>query len=127
MKDSRRHTRQLKVVWDAVKDETSHPTADRIYAKVRRAMPGISLGTVYRNLQKLVGDKKLKVLTLGRSQRFDPMVDRHDHFICEKCNRVYDLLVNAGEKVRIPALPHRGFKVTSHQLSLYGICKSCAR
>jgi len=127
MKDSRRHTRQLKVVWDAVKDETSHPTADRIYAKVRRAMPGISLGTVYRNLQRLVGDKKLKVLTLGRSQRFDPMVDRHDHFICEKCNRVYDLLVNAGEKVRIPSLPRRGFKVTSHQLSLYGICKSCAR
>ena len=127
MKDSRRHTRQLKVVWDAVKDETSHPTADRIYAKVRRAMPGISLGTVYRNLQKLVGDKKLKVLTLGRSQRFDPMVDRHDHFICEKCNRVYDLVVNAVEKVRLPSLPRQGFKVTSHQLSLYGICKSCAR
>lgn len=126
MKAGRRQTRQLKVVWDAVKDETAHPTADQIYAKVRRAMPGISLGTVYRNLQKLLRDKKLKVLTLGRTQRFDPMVDRHDHFICEKCNRVYDLSGNASEKVRIASLP-RGFKVVSHQMSLYGVCRDCAR
>jgi Fur family peroxide stress response transcriptional regulator len=126
MKETRRHTQQLKVVWDAVKNETSHPTADQVYAKVRRAMPNISLGTVYRNLQKLVGEKKLKVLTLGRTQRFDPMVDRHDHFICEKCNRVYDIVVKSGEKAMPAALARQGFKATSHQLSLYGTCKNCA-
>ncbi len=126
MKETRRHTRQLKVVWDAVKDETSHPTADQIYEKVRATMPNISLGTVYRNLQKLVGEKKLKVMTLGRTQHFDPMVDRHDHFICERCNRVYDIFVNSRKKIRPPFLSRRGFKVTSHQLALYGLCKSCA-
>jgi Fe2+ or Zn2+ uptake regulation protein len=126
MKETRRHTQQLKVVWDAVKNETSHPTADQIYEKVRRTMPSISLGTVYRNLQKLVGEKRLKVLPLGRTQRFDPMVDRHDHFICERCSRVYDILVKSSEKISLPSLPRRGFKVTSHQVSLYGICKSCS-
>jgi len=126
MKETRRQTQQLKVVWDAIKDETSHPTADQIYEKVRRTMPTISLGTVYRNLQKLVGEKKLKVLTLGRTQRFDPMVDRHDHFICERCNRVYDIAVKSTEKVLSPSLPRQGFKVTAHQVTLYGICKSCA-
>jgi Fur family peroxide stress response transcriptional regulator len=126
MKETRRHTQQLKVVWDAIKDETTHPTADQIYEKVRRAMPTISLGTVYRNLQKLVGEKKLKVLTLGRTQRFDPMVDRHDHFICERCNRVYDIVVKSSEKVLSSALPRRGFKVTAHQVTLYGVCKNCA-
>lgn len=126
MKEARRHTQQLKVVWDAIKNETSHPTADQIYEKVRRAMPTISLGTVYRNLQKLVGEKKLKVLTLGRTQRFDPMVDRHDHFICERCKRVYDIAVKSTEKAFSLSLPRRGFKVTAHQVTLYGICKSCA-
>jgi Fur family peroxide stress response transcriptional regulator len=125
MKETRRHTQQLKVVWEAVKNETSHPTADQVYAKVRRAMPNISLGTVYRNLQKLVGEKKLKVLTLGRTQRFDPMVDRHDHFICEQCNRVYDIVVKSGEKAMPASLARQGFKATSHQLSLYGTCKNC--
>ena len=126
MKETRRHTRQLKVIWDAVKDETSHPTADQIYEKVRSTMPNISLGTVYRNLQKLVGEKKLKVLTLRRTQHFDPMVGRHDHFICEKCNRVYDIFVNSRKNILPPSSPRRGFKVTSHQLALYGLCKSCA-
>ena len=126
MKETRRHTRQLRVVWDALKDETSHPTADQVYEKVRNVMPSISLGTVYRNLQKLVGEKKLKVLTLGRIQHFDPMTDRHDHFICEKCDRVYDILVPSRKNVVPRSVPRKGFKVTSHQLSLYGICKSCS-
>ena len=126
MREIRRHTRQLKVIWDAVKDESSHPTADQIYEKVRGVIPNMSLGTVYRNLQKLVGEKKLKVLTLGRIQHFDPMVGRHDHFICEKCNRVYDITVTSRKKFRLPSLPRQGFKVMSHQLSLFGICKSCA-
>jgi Fe2+ or Zn2+ uptake regulation protein len=122
----RRNTKQLKVIWEAIKDETSHPTADQVYEKVRSTMPNISLGTVYRNLQKLVGEKKIKVLTLGRTQHFDPMVDRHDHFICEKCNRVYDILVHAKEKMLPRSLPRKGFKVTWHQLALYGMCRDCS-
>ena len=121
-----RRTRQLSAVADVVNAAHDHPSADEVHRRVRHKLPRVSLGTVYRNLQKLVGDKRLKVLTLGRSQRFDPMIDRHDHFICEKCNRVYDIVVKSGEKVLSPSLPRRGFRITSHQLTLYGICKSCA-
>ena len=53
-----RNTRQLSMVWQAIKDDKSHPTADQVYARVRRKLPNISLGTVYRNLQKLVVSKK---------------------------------------------------------------------
>lgn len=122
MENERRLTRQLEAVWDAVKDETSHPTADQIYERVRTVIPNISLGTVYRNLQKLVAEGKLQVLTLGRTQRFDPTLKRHEHFICEKCGRVYDLFVDPGEKIPAP----EGFTVTSHQLALYGACRRCS-
>ncbi|HWP60599.1 MAG TPA: transcriptional repressor [Candidatus Acidoferrales bacterium] len=122
----RRKTRQLEVIWEAIKDETSHPTADQIYEKVRKEIPNISLGTVYRNLQKLVAEQRLQVLKLSRSQHFDPLVDRHDHFICESCGRVYDIFI-APKDVIPPSLPAEGFKITSHQLSLYGTCEECAR
>lgn len=121
-----RHTRQLNVVWEAIKDETSHPTADQIYEKVRGVIPNISLGTVYRNHQKLVAEGKLQVLTLDRIQRFDPMIEQHEHFICQKCWRVYDVLVDAKQGILPPALPREGFTVTSHELALYGTCKNCA-
>ncbi len=121
-----RNTRQLAVVWQAIKDDKSHPTADQVYGRVRRKMPNISLGTVYRNLQKLVFLKKLQVLMLGRSQHFDPLVQRHQHFICEVCDRVFDVLVDAQGDIRPTKLPEEGFIVTSHQLAFYGTCKGCS-
>ena len=122
---NQRNTRQLELVWDAVKDEKSHPTADQVYDKVRKKIPHISLGTVYRNLQKLVADEKLQVLMVGRSQHFDPLVERHQHFICESCDRVYDVLIDDRREPRPAKLPHDGFRITSHQVAYYGTCRHC--
>jgi Fe2+ or Zn2+ uptake regulation protein len=121
-----RTTKQLEVIWDVLKDDQSHPTADQIYNRVRKKLPSISLGTVYRNLQKLVADGRLQVLMRGRSQHFDPLVELHQHFICESCDRVYDVLVDNQREIKPVKLPHEGFKVTSHQLAFYGICKHCS-
>jgi Fur family peroxide stress response transcriptional regulator len=116
-----RNTKQLEVIWDTIKDDSSHPTADQVYARVRERFPNVSLGTVYRNLQKL------EVLMIGRAQHFDPLVKRHQHFICEKCGQVFDVLVDTRDEIKPVKLPHAGFKVTSHQLAFYGACKHCSR
>jgi Fur family transcriptional regulator, peroxide stress response regulator len=126
VKKKSRKTKQLEVIWDAIKEDASHPTADQVYERVRKKLPNISLGTVYRNLQKLLVDEKLQVLTLGRQQHFDPLVESHQHFICEQCNRVYDVLVEEQKEVKPIKLPHAGFRVTSHQLAFYGTCKHCS-
>lgn len=122
-----RNTRQLEVIWSAIQHDKSHPTADQVYNKVRRKLPNISLGTVYRNLQKLVAENRLQVLILGRSQHFDPLVERHQHFICERCEQVYDVLIDRQREIKPAKLPHEGFKVTSHRLAFYGTCKECSR
>jgi len=121
-----RNTKQLELIWRAVKDDSSHPTADQIYDRVRKKSSRISLGTVYRNLQKLIADDKLQVLMLGRAQHFDPLVERHQHFICESCDRVFDVMVDRQRELKPAKLPHEGFKVTSHQLAFYGVCKHCS-
>jgi Fur family transcriptional regulator, peroxide stress response regulator len=121
----RRNTKQLELIWQAIQGDATHPTADQVFLKVRRQLPSISLGTVYRNLQKLVSEGRLQVLTLGRAQHFDPLVRSHQHFICEQCEQVYDLLLDSREKRFLSRLPNEGFTVTSHQLSLFGRCKQC--
>jgi len=123
----RRNTKQQQVIWEAVKEETSHPTADQIFFRVRRELPNISLGTVYRNLQKLVGDGRLQVLTLGRAQHFDPLVAEHQHFICEHCDQVYDVLIDSRKKRLLRRLPDDAFTVTSHKLAFFGCCNRCVR
>jgi Fe2+ or Zn2+ uptake regulation protein len=121
-----RNTRQLEVVWHAVKDDKTHPTADQIYDRLHRKYPKLSLGTVYRNLAKLVSQGRLQVLMLGRSRHFDPLVKRHQHFICECCDRVFDIMVESQREARPPKLSEEGFTVTSQHLSFYGACKQCA-
>jgi Fur family peroxide stress response transcriptional regulator len=121
-----RNTKQLKLIWHAIKDDSSHPTADQIYDRVRKKSSRISLGTVYRNLQKLVADDKLQVLMLGRAQHFDPLVGCHQHFICESCDRVFDVMIDHQREITPAKLPHEGFRVTSHQLAFYGVCKHCS-
>jgi Fe2+ or Zn2+ uptake regulation protein len=63
---------------------------------------------------------------IGRSQHFDPLVNRHQHFICEVCDRVFDVLVESHREVRRAMLPEEGFTVTSHHSAFYVLCKSCS-
>ena len=121
-----RNTKQLEVIWAAIKDDKSHPTADQIYERVRKLIPKISLGTVYRNLQNLVAHDRLQIVMHGRSQHFDPLLKRHQHFICENCDAVYDIFFETSTKIDSPQLPDQGFKVNSLQLAFYGSCRNCA-
>ena len=121
-----RNTKQLKLIWRTIKDDQSHPTADQVYERVRKKLSHISLGTVYRNLPKLVADEKLQVVMVGRAQHFDPLVERHQHFICESCDQVFDVMIDRRREVMPVKLPLEGFRVTSHQIAFYGTCKECA-
>lgn len=125
-REGRRPTRQLAVVLEAVRRSgDEHPTAERIYDDVRRRLPSISLGTVYRNLQRLVQVGHIGAANLGaRSLHYDPTASPHDHFVCRQCGHVEDLLVEAPEPLH-DAAARAGHEVTSHTLVLYGRCRRC--
>jgi Fur family transcriptional regulator, peroxide stress response regulator len=122
----RRSTRQLALVLDAVRASgTEHPSADQIFARVRGELPRISLGTVYRNLQRLVRDGRIGVTRLeGRVTRYDPTPTVHDHFVCEACGRVDDIAAGPPRE-GLRAAERAGHEVTSHALVLYGRCRDC--
>ena len=61
----KRATQQLATVYKALQGDHSHPSAVEIYQRVRQTLPRISLGTVYRNLQRLVEERKIRMLLLG--------------------------------------------------------------
>ena len=61
----KRMTKQKAVVYEILCSTDTHPTADWIYEQARKRIPEISLGTVYRNLQVLLEDKKIIELNYG--------------------------------------------------------------
>src|SRR6266536_5829251 len=70
MKTAHRSTRQRRLIYEAVAATDTHPTAEWVYAVVRRAMPRVSLETVYRNLSRLVAEGRLKAWARGGSTRY---------------------------------------------------------
>lgn len=124
----KRATRQLGAVYEALQGDHSHPSADEIYQRVRRKLPHISLGTVYRNLQRLVEEGKIRMFLLGeRVARYDPMVEEHDHFICQQCGRVEDVLLKRERQVNLTPLLPEGFTITMQSLAIHGLCQHCGQ
>jgi Fe2+ or Zn2+ uptake regulation protein len=123
---ARRSTRQLSVVLEAVRSSgVEHPSADRVFARVRKVLPRISLGTVYRNLQRLAEEGQIGVTYLeGRLARYDPTSSTHDHFVCETCGRIEDL-ASSLPVTGLRAARRAGHLVTSHAYVLSGRCRVC--
>jgi Fur family ferric uptake transcriptional regulator len=48
-----RRSKQREIILEELKKFDSHPSADELYERVRKRLPHISLGTVYRNLEIL--------------------------------------------------------------------------
>ena len=120
-----RATRQLAAVYDAVASSHDHPTADQLFQRVRRQLPRVSLGTVYRNLDKLREQGRLRVVRLeGGQAHYDAMTDAHDHFVCERCGAVVDLPGRAPAR-DVGALRAAGYEVHWHTTALYGVCTRC--
>ena len=105
---------------------TSHPSADWVYEQVRHEIPNISLGTVYRNLRLLAKTGVIQQLDIaGSTSRFDRNTNNHYHFRCEKCGRVFDLDEPVDKTIEARVAKNTGFKVSSHQLELRGLCLEC--
>jgi Fur family ferric uptake transcriptional regulator len=123
-----RMTRQRQVILEELRKVKSHPTADEIYRKVRRRLPRISLGTVYRNLEVLSDSGSVSKLDLARRQRrFDGDVTPHYHVRCVQCQRVEDVMAEPQTKLEESLAEGTGYRIIGHRLEFIGICPRCQK
>ncbi|MDZ7619488.1 MAG: transcriptional repressor [Patescibacteria group bacterium] len=121
----RRKSRQRDVVLEELRAEASHPTARQLYDRVRRRLPHISLGTVYRNLDLLCGRGEIRRLAADGETRFDADTSHHDHVRCVRCGRVADL---PAKSIQLPTGEldeTAGYEIISYRLEYLGVCPAC--
>ena len=123
---NRRRTKQREAILAVLGNASDHPTADQTYEEVRKQLPRISKGTVYRDLKVLEEDGVVKELSLpGTVSRFDATVRPHYHFRCDRCGRVFDLDQPVIEELDARVAKRTGYKVTHHELEFRGLCREC--
>lgn len=119
-----RLTNQKQFILDYLQNTTIHPTAEEIYLNVKKQLPRISLGTIYRNLENFIETGKILEIN-GPIKRFDGDTSNHQHFICRSCGKVHDIFCKIPKMQNFESHIHKIGKMENYQISFYGKCKKC--
>ncbi|MGD9045373.1 MAG: transcriptional repressor [Desulfobacterales bacterium] len=122
-----RMTRQRRVILEELRKVDTHPSADEIYEIVRKRLPRISLGTVYRNLEILSESGDIQKLEPGCSlKRFDGNPSEHSHIRCVRCDRIADAPRIPDLDIDLGRVNSTDFEIIGHRVEFLGVCPICS-
>ena len=121
-------TPQRLAVAKVLASSQGHPNVESIYEQLQPDFPTMSLATVYRNVMLL---KSLgEVLELGfpdGSNRYDGNKPfPHPHVVCVQCKKVIDPELVSLKDLTAEVIDETGFKILTHRLDFFGICRECS-
>jgi Fur family peroxide stress response transcriptional regulator len=115
-----RMTAPRRAVLEILSGNRTHPPAEQIVEQVREKLGCVAPATIYNTLEAL---EKLgfvrRIDGLEQRARFDPDTSDHEHAICIRCRRVWDVT-----RMQLPADLPELFVVTDTLIQ--GICRECA-
>ncbi|MDH4318427.1 MAG: transcriptional repressor [Desulfobulbaceae bacterium] len=121
-----RLTTQRQIILEELAKVKTHPTASELYDMVRRRLPRIGLGTVYRNLELMAENGMILKLEVGGTQkRFDATTDNHYHIRCSTCGKVDDIDIPVADSLIEKAGEASSYHILGHHVEFTGICPKC--
>ena len=118
-----RKSHQRDEILAYLRSERAHRSASEVYDAVRKKIPNISLGTVYRNLGQLV--EMGEIITVETEDKFvyyDGYIKPHTHFVCRGCSMIFDFEYPVTNPEPITS---QGFVIERERTVYYGLCHKC--
>lgn len=121
-------THQREMIYRAVIESEGHPSPEKIYERVKRQIPAISLATVYKNIHTFLEAGLLREVTVHHEALLlESNPEEHHHLVCVGCKAIMDLGREAVGPVQLRRKPPAGFRVLRHRVEILGLCPGCAR
>ncbi len=121
-------TRQRSLILETFFGLEGHLSVEELWAKVRSVDERVSVATVYRTMKLLAESGLAHARNFGDGQtRYEAAVGRehHDHLICTSCGTIIEFENDQIEKLQELIARRQGFRVVSHKMELYGLCRNC--
>lgn len=118
---------RLKILEILAKADPHHMSAEDVYKTLLESGDDVGLATVYRVLTQFetAGLVKRHNFEGGHAVFEIEQGEHHDHLVCMKCGRVDEFIDEVIEKRQEVIAKQSNFKMTSHSLTIYGICRRC--
>lgn len=119
---------RVKILQILESAEPHHMSAEEVYKKLLDAGEDVGLATVYRVLTQFeaAGLVRRHNFEGGRSVFEINEGEHHDHLVCMNCNRVQEFVDEMIEDRQQEIAHNAEFKITDHNLTIYGLCKKCS-
>ena len=118
---------RIKILQILEQSKDHHLSAESIYKSLVEMGEEVGLATVYRVLTQIeaAGLVSRHHFEGGASVFELTQEAHHDHLVCMECSRVeefFDEIIEQRQKL-IAEQAH--FKMTDHELTIYGLCSGC--
>jgi len=120
-----RITSQQKIIFDCLKRQKSHPTAQELYEILKKEGYNIGIATVYRNLNKLSLNGSIMRITIKDEEHFDGDLSNHYHLNCKKCGKIIDVYDDKMMHYLKQKIKNTSFDIDSYQFIMEGTCLDC--
>jgi len=121
-------TPQRAAIYQELIQAKDHPSADDIYKRIVERIPNISFDTVNRTLLTF---SKIGITNVvegyGQPKRYDPHMDAHHHFRCNRCNSIIDFESKECDNISVPLEISKQFTVINKKVVLEGLCNKCTK
>ena len=122
----KRYSKKRNAILELIRSTTTHPSAQWIYEALKPRIPGLSLGTVYRNIDGFLSEGSVvSVGVANGAEHFDGRTDPHPHCVCSRCGMVRDLPLPDDEALRALVPEPDGFRLDYRKALFFGACPRC--
>ncbi len=105
----------------------THPSVEEIYNALIGHLPTLSKTTVNNTLRLFREQGAASMLTIDERQVcFDGDTTPHGHFLCRKCNGIFDIMTENEEYELAQRRLPEGFKCEQTDIYFRGICSECS-
>lgn len=118
---------RIKILQLLETSKKRHISAEEIFKSLTAQDEDVGLATVYRVLTQFENaGLVVRHRFDGEHSVFELQQDvHHDHIVCVDCGYVAEFVDDIIEKRQDEIAKEKGFDLTDHSLTLYGVCSTC--
>ncbi len=113
---------RMKLIKIFTSSPNRHFTFDEL---VKQSGAKVNIATMYNNLATLLDERIINELYLDETKLFELNNKTHAHFICEKCNVVFNVNTKSTNNADSEVEEKYNFRINTKRIEFTGVCNNC--